>query len=175
MAWTSGNLFSGGATIVKIDDNDVGATTDGIRIRRETDWLDFEIDQVKFKVRKEVTLSSMFIETVLAEATVDNVRIAWSMPTSAILSSSSLDLIEPDGTEEVTFYAEGPTVAAINGSPLGANSYRAYDFGRCVALANGEFNLNRGTPSNVPLNLEVLADNSASPVVFGYMYDVDQA
>jgi hypothetical protein len=169
MAWTSGNLFAGGATIVKVDDADIGATTDGIRIRRETDWLDFEVDQVKFKVRKESTLSSMFIETTCAEATLDNVRIAWSMPSSAILSSSSLDLVEPAGTEEVTFYAEGPTVASVNAVAV---SKRVYDFGRCVAMANGEINLNRGTPSQVPLNLEVLADNSSSPVVFGYMYEL---
>lgn len=164
MAWTAGNLFAGGASIVKIDDVDVGATTDGIRFRRETDWLDFEIDQIKIKVRKEVTLSSMFIETTLAEATLNNVRISWSIPAAELTSSSSLDLVEPDGTEEVTFYAEGPTIATY--------TTRKYDFARCVALANGEYNLNRGAQSQVPLNMEVLADNTATPPVFGFWWDV---
>lgn len=170
MAWTSGDMFSGGASEVKVNNRDVGGTMDGVRIRRETDWLDFEIDQVKFKVRKEAILSSMFVETVLAEPNLWNVAMAWSMnSTTALTTSSSLELIEPDGTEEVTFEATGPTMTA---SARGGGSDRVYYFPRCVALANGEYNLNRGVQTSVPLNLEVLADSTASPVSFGFFYDV---
>ncbi len=161
--WTSGNMFSGGADLVQIDGTNAGGTTGGIRLRREVDWLDFEVDQDTMIVRKELILGKMFAECALLESTLENVRKAWGIPAAALVSSS-LELRESSGGEEIEFKAEGPTVTD------GTNTKRVYHFGRVVALADGEYNIDRGSPTQMPVTFEVLAE-ATTPARFGVMFD----
>jgi hypothetical protein len=186
MAGVSGNLFSGGATVVKIGGpagHDVGFTKDGIRISRQTDYLDFEVDQNTSIMKKQVTLTRMMLNTVFAEGTLDNIRRAWQIPTAALVSNS-LQLRQSDASSanEFEIYFEGITVQYmaqyVSSTAVWANLgsgtaavKRVYHFYRCIALADSEVQLNRGVETNVPFNVECMIDNTKSPARWGDIYD----
>jgi hypothetical protein len=170
MAWNEKELFSGGATLFQVDSTDVGGTTGGVRIRREADWLDFEIDQSTLIVKKQITLSRMFIETNFAQSVIDTLRIVWQIPTSFMnASSTSLSLAEPSGAsaDEVALTIEGPPPDEI--LPAVAGGKRTFNMPRCVALADGEYNMDRGTMSGIPVTFEAMAASGVSS--FGTVWD----
>lgn len=187
MAGIAQNLFSGGATVVRQGGpggTDLGFTKDGIRISRQTDYLDFEVDQNTSIMKKQVVLTRMMLNTVFAEGTLTNIRRAWQIP-SAALVSNSLQLRQSDSSSsnEFDLYFEGPSVGFM--VPAGAPNVwdqqnpatgtavvkRVYEFYRCVALADSEYQLNRGVESNVPFNVECMIDNTKSPARWGDIYD----
>jgi hypothetical protein len=170
MAWNEKELFSGGATLFQVDAVDIGGTTGGVRIRREADWLDFEIDQSTLIVKKQITLSRMFVETSFAQTVINTLRVAWQIPTSFMnASSTSLSLAEPSGAsaDEVALTIEGPPPDEI--VPAVAGSNRTFNLPRCIALADGEYNLDRGAMSAIPVTFEAMAASGVSS--FGTVWD----
>lgn len=169
MAVTTGFLFAGGATLVQYNNIDMGGTTGGVSIRKNTDWLDFEIDQRKALVRKEAIMTKMSVSTTLAENKLYNMMVAWSQATSSLnASSSSLQLLESLGTNEFVLLLEGPSHTVTS---YGTFTKRSYKFFRAVALANSEIALNRGTPTNVPIEWECLFDTTVGVVRWGDVWD----
>lgn len=160
----SGNMFLGGPSSVTLDGVDVGYSSGGVKLSREVDWYDFVTDQTKLIVKKQPTMAKMRMELGILQPELEYIRIAWSMPSSALVSAS-LQLVEPAGTtnEEITAVLVGPT---IDGS-----TSRNYRFARCVAMADGEYNLSRETPSMMPITFDVLSEGT-SPDRFGAIWDV---
>jgi len=174
MAQTPGFLFAGGATLVQYNGVDMGATTGGVTIGKQTEWLDFEIDQRKAKVRKEAIMTSMTVKTTLAENKLYNMLTAWSMATSSLNnsgSSSSLRLTESLGTQEGALLIEGPTHTVTTPYTSVAYTKRSYNFFRAVALANTETSLNRGTPTNISCEWECLFDTTQGNPRWGDIWD----
>ena len=175
MAVTTGYLFAGGATLVQYNSVDMGGTTGGVSISKNTDWLDFEVDQRKALVRKEAIMTKMMVKTTLAENKLYNLRVAWSMASSALnSSSSSLMLLESLGTEEHVLLIKGPTHTVPTAAPVVNYDTRNYQLNRAVALANSEIALNRATPTNTPVEFECLIDTAATPARWGDIWDADE-
>ena len=170
MAGTTGNLFSGGVTKFGIGwgvTTDLGFTKGGVKISRDVTWLDFEVDQFRATMKKQVVKNEMKITTTLAEGALKALQVGWGMPTTALLSNSSyLNLVETDGNAsnnmELDIYFEGP-------GPSGKT--RVYNFYRSVAMGTTEYNISRGEESNVPVEFHILYDNSQTPAKFGEMWD----
>jgi hypothetical protein len=164
MAWTSDNMFKGGATLVEVDGQDVGATTGGVRLRRDIDWNDLEIDQTPLKVKTGVNLQGMGIEFDAAEPTLANIRRAWSIVAGSLVSSS-LQLTEALGTAEVEVNIEGPTIE------YGTLTKRVYNFQRGVCRGGGEIMIGRSEWAKVPYQIEVFVESYATGR-FGAIWDI---
>ena len=162
--YTAGNLFAGAATSFLVDGVTCGGTKDGVKVRRETTWLDLQVDQFAGIVKKSPTMVRMYLETILAEATLANIQLAWNIA-SAALVSNSLQLYQPQSgaAAEHTVYIDGPTVTG--------KTTRNYDFARVVIMADGEQSISRTAPTEIPFNAEILAENT-TPDRWGSVYDV---
>ena len=185
MAQTAANLFAGGVVEFKYGGSitaggvyggagivDLGFTTGGVKINRQTDWLDFEVDQFRAVLKKRAILTKMTISTNLSEGTLETLRLCWSLSSTSLVSSSSyLFLTESDGTRELDVYFKGPTVGTATHPGGSVPTYRNYEFPRCVAMADTEINIARGEQFSVPLNLDVLMDNTKTPARWGEFWE----
>ena len=148
------NIIVGRAQL-SVDGVNVGFTQGGVFFRKSNDFLDIETDQLAGVARKEITMQRAFVNTVLAEATLKNLRIAMAEPASQQFSGSALTLGQSAPTvTEHTLVVTGKA----SGAGKGADS-RTWAFTRCVSAEEVEHVIGaRDAAGLIPITFEVLKD-----------------
>lgn len=151
---------------------EVGFTTDGLEIATDPSWGEVEVDQLLDSALIFKDGMSLSVSTTFAEATLENLLIAWGQAAST-LSSSGL----PAGERELTFeggsLGEAPLerglIAVGNGvrKPSDPNvfSERVYHFYRVLSVEATSVGLSRSEAATIPVTFRALPADSGR---YGY-------
>lgn len=151
-----------GSAVLTLNAVDVGFTRGGITIRYERTVIDIEADQADGTIRKSRSSEKMFVVVNLLEITLENLRLAMMLPTSALVAGV-LTLGSNDAcfTDEVAITVVGPR--------NGACDIRTFAFTRGVVIGNIEYMFKRDDAVELKLEFEVLKDDTTG--VFGTITD----
>jgi hypothetical protein len=148
----------------------VGATIDGVEIQYEPDYTDVSIDQLKDAALIYHNGYRVTVRTNLAEATLKNLMIAWSLPTSAYVSSTTLKLSLPVPADEPTerrlvVFGRSPA------STASVTKLRKYFCRRAVAVDTSSHALKRGEATIFPVAFRILGQPTYSNAEYGFIED----
>jgi len=143
---------------------DVGYTQDGLEVSNDPSWTDIEVDQLLdaakiFQDGMGVTLSTTF-----AEATLENLIIAWNQQASTLTSTATQKEWEIDGSGLGNAPLERGLIAVGNGIEKAAsNSYteRTYHAYRVQSVESSSHTLARADATVVPVTFRALPDDNA--------------
>ena len=139
-----------GAASLSIDSVDVGFTQGGVSLRKATDFVDVDADQLGGVARKVATFERMFLSTTLLEATHTNLQKLLNEPTDAIIGSQlNLGSSSPAAQEH--------TLTVTGEAPDGGE--RTYTFYRAISVDEVEHLIgSRDAPGVIPVGFELLKD-----------------
>lgn len=131
---------------------DVGATQGGVELAYEPEFLDIEVDQAfgiidKRKIRESATLT-----TQMAEATLNNLLLAWGLP-AARLVNGTLSFGEAEVTQ-----ADARTVYIVGKGPNGQK--RIAKIWKAVARGNASVAFRKDEVTILNVEFEILADTT---------------
>lgn len=168
----------------------VGATQNGVSLAWTPTMVDIEVDQLGDAARVIVNKVQVMIKTTLAEATLDNLAIAWNYNYS-VGSLSTVTVSAATGSGEVSTLQGGtsgqlnigiPSTYAkerfvrINGVAAGTTSdnnvvYRTYRNTRCIQYNASEFSMQRADNQKYAVEFRVLPDTQYTGKEYGYITD----
>lgn len=163
MATADGSTSTGVATLVT-NWKEVGYTQDGLEVATDPSWGEIEVDQLLDSAKIFKDGMSLSISTTFAEATLENLLIAWGQ---AATSVSSVGANETELAIEGGSLGEAPLergLVAIGNAPenAGNNSYgeRVYQAYRVLSVEATSINNSRAEAVTIPVTFRALpADN----------------
>lgn len=153
MAVTTANVIIGPCTSFKVDDVDVGATAGGVQIQVQDKYQDVEVDQVPGIVQKGLTQRTVTVKTQLAEATLENLKVAWNLgsniTTDGQTGGKTLNLgVDRQGIEHtLTFVGPGPS-----------GKQRTVTVHRAISVAAAAYDMAKDRPAFLEVTFECLPD-----------------
>lgn len=140
----------------------VGATVDGVEIAYEPDYVDIVVDQLKDAAIIFQNGFRVTVRTQLAEATLENLKLAWGMRDSD-LSGGQLNInVPPDEPVERKLLVVGRNPQDFE---------RKYFARRAVSVETSSHTLRRAEATLFPVAFRLLADPAYSVGAYGYIID----
>jgi hypothetical protein len=163
LAGADGTTNTGVATLVT-NWREVGYTQDGLEIATDPSFGEVEVDQLLDSAKIFKDGMSLSISTTFAEATLENLLIAWGQ---AATSLSSVGVFENELAIEGGSLGEAPLergLIAVGNAPeqTGANVYgeRVYQAYRVLSVEATSIGNSRAEASTIPVTFRALpADN----------------
>lgn len=163
MAGADGSTPNGAATDVT-SWKELGYTQDGLEIATDPSWGEVEVDQLLDSAKIFKDGMSLSISTTMAEATLENLLIAWGQAANSI---SSVGTGETELAIEGGSLGEAPLergLVAIGNAVenVGANTYgeRVYQAYRVLSVEATSFTNSRAEAATIPVTFRALpADN----------------
>ena len=159
MAGNANNIIVG-AAVVSLDGNDVGFTKGGVAVRYEQEQVEIMADQAVGVVRRARSLERMFVTTTLLEVTLEQLRRAFMLPSSA-LSGSTLTLGYNDSC-----WVDEVEITLVGKSP-GCGT-RTFTFTKCVTFGEREYVMQREEETAFEIEFECLKNSDGE---FGTVVD----
>jgi len=163
MATADGSTSTGVATLVT-NWNEVGYTQDGLEVATDPTWDEVEVDQLLDSAKIFKSGMSLSISTTFAEATLENLLIAWGQAATTVSSAGVNEkelAIEGgalgDAPLERGLIAVGNAIenAAVN--TYGERVYQAY---RVLSVESSSHSMSRADATTIPVTFRALpADN----------------
>lgn len=142
---------------------DVGYTQDGLTVSTDPSWGEVEVDQLLDSAKIFKDGMSLSISTTFAEATLDNLLVAWGQVSSFVTSSANELEINIEGGGLGDAPVERGLIAVGNApEKAGSNAYgeRTYIAYRVLSVEGAEHSLARADATTVPVTFRALpADN----------------
>jgi hypothetical protein len=145
---------------------DVGYTQDGLETANDPSWSDVEVDQLLDAAKIFKDGMSFTVSTTLAEATLENLLIAWGQSNSfysgTFGGSETEREVELDGGSLGAAPLERGLVAVGNGPEKADGTYgeRAYFVYRVLSVDAASTSMARSEAATVPVSFRALpADN----------------
>lgn len=154
MAYTTANMIVKHLDQLQLDAVDVGGTTEPYRFTVTTEREDFFIEQSAFPVIRQLVQRTAQSEVTLAEPTLANLAIVYSLPASNLVSDTLTIDAADRGTIAMT--ATGATGSA----PAGKT--RTFSMPQSVVSGDVTLNLARREMSVMPITIAHLADSTGS-------------
>lgn len=165
LAGADGSTSTGVATLVTNWRN-VGYTQEGLEVSYEPDYADVQVDQLLDAAKIFKQGMTVSIRTTFAEATLDNLLIAWGQLDTTV---SSVGPFEREIALEAGSLGAAPVergLIAIGNSPEHAadNNYgeRVYHAFRVLSVESSAHSLSRNDPTVVPVSFRALPDDTTS-------------
>jgi hypothetical protein len=164
------SLTSGDArTLIAADTNyvDVGYTTNGLEISYEPNFGEVAVDQSLDAARIFKQAMKVTLKTEFAEATLENLLVAWAQPADAISGKTSTDnaVLDYQGGQLGDYPLER-SLQAIGPGPrtasVGKTGQRIYYASRVLSLDTSAHGLKRDTSTTFPVTFRLLPLASAS-------------
>ncbi len=158
-----GSTNTGVATLVT-NWREVGYTQDGLEVATDPSWGEVEVDQLLDSAKIFKDGMSLNISTTFAEATLDNLLVAWGQ---AATSLSSVGVNENELAIEGGNLGEAPLergLIAVGNAPeqAAANAYgeRVYQAYRVLSVEATSISNSRAEAATIPVTFRALpADN----------------
>ncbi len=144
----------------------VGYTTDGIEFATDPTYDDVVVDQQMDAVRIFKSGMTASINTTMAEATLQNLVVAWGQVASSV---SALGSYESEMTIDAGNLGDAPTerglVAVGNASEVTVGStakygQRVYHLYRVLSVEGSTHALSRTDPTTIPVSFRALPDDT---------------
>lgn len=164
---TVANLIVGPATSFKIDGTELGGTDGDVTIEKQQKLQGVTVDQVPGDVLEVVTDENYHIKTNLAEATLENMQIAWGSSNAPTVvtgppAGKSMNLgIETKVTEH--------TLEITGKAPNG--QIRTFSFKRAISVTAGAQSLSKTKTVTFPVDFQCLPDLSTPGAEYGTVSD----
>lgn len=163
MANADGSTATGVATLVT-NWKEVGYTQDGMEVATDPSWGEVEVDQLLDAAKIFKDGMSLNISTTFAEATLENLIIAWGQASTTV---SSVGVFENELAIEGGSLGEAPLerglIAVGNAiENTASNTYgeRVYQFYRVLSVESTSVNNSRSEAMVIPVTFRALpADN----------------
>ena len=163
LAGANGSTNTGVGTLVT-NWSEAGYTQDGLEVATDPSWGEVEVDQLLDSAKIFKDGMSQNISTTFAEATLENLLIAWGQAATTV---SSVGVNERELAFEGGTLGEAPLerglIAVGNGvENANTNSYseRVYQWYRVLSVEATSFNNSRSEAATIPVTFRALpADN----------------
>ncbi|HOX87846.1 MAG TPA: hypothetical protein PLY04_17830 [bacterium] len=160
MAPTKTNIIVCGTSVqLKVGGTDVGYTAGGVELELADEHYDVIADQSLTPVLRKLTARTCKVRTTMLEATLENLRLAWNLADTALVSSSLTLNSSEKGEVAVVFVGKGP----------GTTVTRTATFFAAVAMATGPIPNFKDKESQIPVEFECLWSDTNS--AFGTIVD----
>lgn len=157
-----GSTSTGVATLVTNWRN-VGYTQDGFEVSNDPSWGEVEVDQLLDSVKIFKDGMSFSASTTFAEATLENLLVAWGQAASTFQSTATEKTLDIEGG----FLGEAPLerglIAVGNGPEKAAsNAYteRTYHLFRVLSVESTSTSVARADASTIPVTFRALPADS---------------
>lgn len=141
----------------------VGATIDGVEVAYEPDYVDIVVDQLKDAALIFQNGYRVSVRTQLAEATLNNLKVAWGRRDSDMVGNTKLNMpIPPDEPVERKLLVVGRNPNDFE---------RRYFARRAISVETSSHMLRRGEATVFPVSFRLLADPAYSGSEYGYIED----
>lgn len=172
------NVAAGAAFDASADWTHVGFTSAGIELSYEPTFGEVAVDQLLDTAKMFKSGMKASVKTTLAEATLENLVVAWGQTDSSLAAGSS-----PDTTGQELSIAGGAlydepverSVAFIGPAPrtsgTGKKRERLYFLRRALNVAASAHALKKDAMTDIPVDLRLLADPYYSGKEYGIIRD----
>ena len=150
------------APAVALGWRDVGYTQDGLEVSNDPSYTDIEVDQLLDAVKVFQDGMSVTLATTFAEATLENLLVAWGQAAATLTSTSSDKTWLIDGGALGSQPLERGLIAVGPGPEIvGANTYseRTYHAFRVMSVDASSTTLARADATVVPVSFRALPDD----------------
>lgn len=158
----TGGTTSGAGTAVT-DWKGVGYTQDGLEITTNPTWDEVEVDQLLDSAKIFKSGMTVNIATTFAEATLENLLIAWGQASTSV---SSVAAFENEAGIEAGSLGSAPVergLIAIGNAveKAGTNNYgeRVYHAFRVLSVESATITLARSEATKIPVTFRALPDD----------------
>lgn len=166
LAGADGSTNTGVATLVT-NWKEVGYTQDGLEVATDPSWGEVEVDQLLDSAKIFKDGMSLNISTTFAEATLENLLIAWGQASTSISSGLTGDTGAKEMDIEGGSLGEAPLergLVAIGNAPeqTNSNAYgeRVYQAYRVLSVEATSITNSRSEATTIPVTFRALpADN----------------
>ena len=163
LAGANGSTSTGVPTLVT-NWNEVGYTTDGLEVATDPTWDEVAVDQLLDSAKIFKSGMTLSISTTFAEATLENLLIAWGQAANTISSVGANEKeLAIDGGSLGDAPLERGLIAIGNAVENGGvNSYgeRVYQAYRVLSVESSSHTLSRADATTIPVTFRALpADN----------------
>jgi len=145
------------------DWRNVGYTQDGFEVSNDPSWGEVEVDQLLDSVRIFKDGMSFSASTTFAEATLENLLVAWGQAESTLTSTADEKELEITGGDLGEAPLERGLIAIGNATEVtGSNKYgeRTYHLYRVLSVESTSTSVARADASTIPVTFRALpADN----------------
>lgn len=158
--------------------SDLGATQNGVEISWEPDMVDIEIDQYGDAARIVQSKVKVMVKTTLAEATLNNLALAWNYDQN---TGGSAIINNNDGSNTQTFKFGAQTVfpyekaLVISGtapnSAAGAVKTRKFYTKRAISMEASNVTMKRAEASVFAVGFRILPKTEDSGYEYGKIID----
>lgn len=151
-----------------------GATTDGVEVAYEPDYTDIEVDQVKAAVMMFNTGLTVSVGTNLAEATLNNLLIAWGQQDNRLTTNADgqvlniADLKDNPTERVIALVGNGPRGLA---DAAGEVVERVYFGRRAVSVEGSTHSLQKADATVFPVTFRLLPATASVGSEYGYITD----
>lgn len=137
---------------------DVGYTQEGLEISTDPSYTDIEVDQLLDAVKIFKDGMGFSISTSFAEATLDNLLVAWGQGSSFLTNTTNEQAIEIEGGGLGDAPLERGLIAVGNGPERddGRYSERTYSAYRVLSVESTAFTAARSDPTVFPVTFRAL-------------------
>ncbi len=153
----------------------VGDTTDGVEIAFDRTTTEFEVDQYKSPVSYLTTGLTVSVNTNLAAATLDNLKLAWGYGPSAVAvpagTAGSLNIGEQDDIFCNAICVVGKAPRPATGVSATQSVERVYYAKYSTQLDASSFSYTKDGMTVFPVSLRVIPDPAATGAEYGVVSD----
>lgn len=138
---------------------DVGYTQDGLEVSTDPSFTDVEVDQLLDAAKIFKDGMGLSISTSFAEATLENLLVAWGQAEGTLTSTATSKTLEIDGGSLGEAPLERGLIAVGNGpEKVGVNTYgeRTYHAFRVLSVESTSFTLARSEATIIPVTFRAL-------------------
>jgi hypothetical protein len=142
----------------------VGYTTDGVEFATDPTYDDITVDQQMDAVRIFKSGMGASVSTTMAEATLENLVVAWGQAAS---TASALGANESEMTIEGGTLGDAPVergLIAVGNAPEisagGRFGQRIYHLFRVLSVEGSTINMSRTDPTTIPVTFRALPDDT---------------
>lgn len=142
---------------------DVGYTQDGLEVSNDPSYTDVEVDQLLDAAKIFQDGMSVSLSTSFAEATLENLLVAWGQADSTLTSTATDKTWEIDGGSLGAAPLERGLIAVGNGPEKAAsNAYteRTYHAYRVLSVESSAHTLARADATIIPVTFRALPDDN---------------
>lgn len=154
MAVDRNNICITGANATfTIVSTDVGFTKGGVFMRVDNEWYDVMMDQHLALLKKPLIGRRCSVRTVIGEATLEQMRAAWNLNATALVSSSLEVDASENGEVKIIFTGKGPGATPTT---------RTATFHKAVAMTTDEVGYIKEGETLIPVEFDVIWDTTNS-------------
>jgi len=158
--------------------SDIGATQGGVEISWEPDMVDIEIDQFGDAAKVIQSKVKVMLKTTLAEATLNNLAIAWSYDRT---DGGADILVNNDGANTKTFMFGSQSVYPYEyalqivgnapGSTASVTKTRKFNTKRAVSFESSMISMKRAEATMFAVSFRVLPNPADTGYEYGKIID----